>query len=118
MSPTVLVVVIAVVFCFTIAGVVTIALAGRDDQESTITILVGLLAPTIASLVTLSKTAGVAARVEKVASDTDDLTNGLMDAKIRAAVADVLPDHQLDPEAAGQIADDRERRDRDRNGDA
>jgi hypothetical protein len=112
-SPTILVVGVVVVFCFTTAGVVTIALAG-PDQEATITILVGLLAPTIASLVTLAKTAGVAARVEKVASDTDDLTNGLMDAKIRAAVADVLPDHQLDPAAADQIADDRERRDRDR----
>ena len=113
-SPTALVVGVVVVFCFTIAGVVTIALAG-PDQEATVTILVGLLAPTITSLVTLAKTSGVAAQVEKVASDTDDLTNGLMDAKIRAAVADVLPEDQLDPDASDLIADDRDRRNRDRH---
>jgi hypothetical protein len=51
----------------------------------------------------------VSTQVADVAADTTKLANGLGDSKIRAAVADVLHDDLVDPEAREQLAADRER---------
>lgn len=82
-----------------------------DGRDPTIlvTALVAVLAPTIASLAAVVKVGGVSAQVADVAADTERLSNGLGDAKIRAAVADVLPDHMVDPGVQAQLAVDRER---------
>lgn len=111
--PTVLVVGVIIVFCFTVAAVVAISVAVPEgaNKGSLVAILMGSLAPTIASLVALAKVSSVSGTVDQVAEDTTKLTNGLMDSKIRAAVADVLPAHLVDPNARAQIASDVERRD-------
>lgn len=53
----------------------------------------------------------------KVAMDTDQLRNGLLDAKVRAATAEVLPDHLVDPHyREDQLAVDMVRREAARDG--
>lgn len=112
-SGTVLAVVVGAVFCFTVAGVVGLVIAAPEgaNVEQTVTILLGSLASTIAALVALVKVNSVGGTVDQVARDTTALTNGLMDAKIRAAVADVLSPHLVDPEMSDRLAVDRETRD-------
>lgn len=104
-SGTVLAVVIAVVVCFTISAVVAIAIAVPEgaNQGSLIALLLGSLAPTLATLVNLAKTASVANQV-------NELSNGLMDSKIRAGVADVIEPEHLNDDAADLIDADRARR--------
>lgn len=72
--------------------------------------LVGTLAPTIAALGAMVKIGGVSSQVSDMAQDTDKLANGLGDAKIRAAIAEVLPDHLIDPSVKPQLEADRLRR--------
>jgi hypothetical protein len=112
----VLVIVAAVVFCFVIAACVAVFAAAPEGANtgSLITLLIGQLAPTLVALGVLAKVNAVdqkadatSAQVSQVAQDTYRLTNGLLDAKVRAGVADVLPDHLIDPDAREQIADDR-----------
>ena len=50
-------------------------------------------------------------KLEKIGKTVDDLNNGRADAKMRAAVADVVADQYLDPNQSEQIAQDRIRRD-------
>ena len=113
-SGTVLIVGIVCVFCFTVAGVValTVAVPEGQDPSTLVTLLLGSLAPTVAAIAGLVKVAGVGQRVEQVARQTDEMANGLMDAKIRAGVADVLPDDLVDDQAHAQLEVDRQRRDR------
>lgn len=87
-----------VAFVFAPEGTNPTALAG---------VMVGALAPTIASMVAVVKVSGVSSQVADVAADTNKLANGLGDAKIRTAVADVLADDLVDPEAREQLAADR-----------
>lgn len=103
-SSTVLVVGMVVVFCFTLAAVVviTVAVPNGANTGSLIAILIGTLAPTLATLVSLAK-------MGKVSAQVDELGNGLMQAKVRTALADVLQAHLIDPAAAPQLAEDRAR---------
>lgn len=93
----VVVIVGGVVFCFVVAACVVVFVAAPEGANtgSLIAILVGSLAPTLASL-------GVLAKVNRVADDTYRLTNGLLDAKVRAAIADTTPEHMLDPDYVDQ----------------
>lgn len=95
---SVVVAAVALVYVFAPAGTDTPGLAA---------ILVGTLAPTIAALATMLKVGNVSSQVADVAADTEKLANGLGDAKIRTAVADVLADDLVDPEAREQLAADR-----------
>lgn len=115
----VVVIAVCVVFCFTVAACVAVFVASPEGANtgSLITILVGTLAPTIASLGLLVKVQQVdekadttSAQVSQIAQDTYRLTNGLLDAKVRAGVADVVP-HLVHPDAEQQIEQDRRVRD-------
>lgn len=102
---------IVVLVAITLAAVValtTLAPPGEDRRTVVLQVL-GILAPTLAVMVTLVQVGRVQAQVETVARDTHDLTNGLLDSKVRAGVADVLHDDLMDPEAADQVAEDRAR---------
>lgn len=95
------------------ATVVALGIAIEDGSRAATLIglvipLVGLAVPGLLALVKLND---VQATMTKVAGHTTDLTNGLLDAKVRAAVADVMSD-VIDPDAREQIATDRARRDR------
>lgn len=95
------------------ATVVALGIALEDGSRAATLIglvipLVGLAVPGLLALVKLND---VQATMTKVAGHTTDLTNGLLDAKVRAAVADVMSD-VIDPDAREQIATDRARRDR------
>lgn len=96
------------------ATVVALGIAIEDGAHAATLIglvipLVGLAVPGLLALVKLND---VQATVSKVAGHTTDLTNGMLDAKVRAAVADVMSEDVIDPEAREQIANDRARRDR------
>lgn len=90
----------------TILGMVTLVVFAPDGVD--IGMLVGLLFSNVATL--LAVIVGLV-RTEQVKGTVDDLANGKMDAKIRAGVADVLPDHMVDPKARPQVELDRAARD-------
>lgn len=121
-STTAALVVVAVVFCVTVLSVLLAFLFAPADRDLTLVVgpLLGTLAPTIAAVALLVQVRGVQADVQQVRQDTHALTNGLLDSKVRAGVADVVRDEHLDPDAAEQIAEDRAVRDRahDNGGDA
>lgn len=108
----VLVIVGGVIFCFVVAACVAVFIAAPEGANtgSLITLLLGSLASTLASLGVLAKVNQTEAKVDRVADDTYRLTNGLLDAKVRAGVADVLPDHMIDPDARTLIEGDRKMR--------
>lgn len=65
-------------------------------QGTDVAPLVGMVAPTVAALAALASVQKVAGQVNRVDKRTEDLANGKMDSKIRAGIADVIPDHLLD----------------------
>lgn len=112
-STTVVAVSVVIVFCFTLACAAAMFIAAPDGANtgSLITILLGPLAPTIGTLALLVKVSGTDAKVDQVAQDTYRLTNGLLDAKVRAGVADVVAPELLREDAHAQVALDRQVRD-------
>jgi hypothetical protein len=114
-STTAALVVVAVVFCVTMLSVVLSFLFAPEGSDAAVVIgpLLGTLAPTIAAVALLVQVrdvkdaqAATAAKVDRVAQDTHDLTNGLLDSKVRAGFADVAP-HLVHPEARPLVEDDR-----------
>lgn len=87
---------------------VTFAPAGEDRRAVVLQIL-AMLAPTLAVLVTLQQVGQMRGQVAEVARDTHDLTNGLLDAKVRTGVADVLHPNLVDPTVTDQVEEDRDR---------
>lgn len=81
----------AVVVLFATAVAAVVIMAVTDAPAAYITAVLAAVTPTIAVLVTLREVAGVRA-------DTHALTNGLLDSKVRAGVAEVLPDELVDPD--------------------
>lgn len=71
--------------------------------EGWLGLFLGFLGTLIVAVVSLGK-------IDKIGRQVDDLSNGLMDSKIRAGVADVLGDHLLDPGVHEQLKTDRARR--------
>lgn len=112
-STTVVVVGVVVVFCFTIAACVAVFVAAPDGANtgSLVTILLSSVAQVIGVLALLVKVSGTDAKVDQVAQDTYRLTNGLLDAKVRAGVADVVAPELLRDDAHAQVALDRQVRD-------
>lgn len=102
-SGNALVIAFALIVVAVVTGVVVIAVSEPENGETIITLLLGSLAPTIGVLANLYKTGDIAKR-------TEDLTNGLMDAKIRAGVADVVVPHLVADDAKPMIEADRARR--------
>jgi len=105
-SSTAVIVGAVIALCFVVAAVVVLVLFLPPDRDAMpyVALLMSTVGTTVAGILALMKLQGVDDKVT-------DLTNGVMDAKIRAGVADVLPDSSLDPGAADQIRDDRARRD-------
>lgn len=96
-----------VVICATVVisiaiGALAYLVAIGADQES-LTLLIGLVGTLVTALIGL-------ARTEQIKGTVDDLSNGKMDAKIRAGVAEVLAPHMIDPGAEDQLRDDFKRR--------
>ena len=110
-------VVVAIVFVVTVVCVLLAFLFAPAERDLSLVIgpLLGTLAPTIAAVALLVQVRGVQADVSQVRQDTHALTNGLLDSKVRAGVADVMRDEHLDPEAVALIRDDRAVRERAHN---
>lgn len=89
--PTVIVVAILVVFCFTISAVSALAILGADNETTPalISSLVGLIPTTIASLTLLLKVNSVERKVD----DANRALNGDMDRKIQQNVSRTLEAH-------------------------
>lgn len=105
---------VVVLFVTTMATVVAMVLVADADTTA---VLVATVLPQLgaiaAVLVNLRATTEVGARVKRVEDDTHALTNGLLDSKVRAGVAEVVHDELLDPRYAedGQQATDHAVRD-------
>lgn len=108
------VVLAATVLVVVLVGAV-VALGIAIDDGARVASLVGLVLPVVGvavpALLALAKIHNVADQVDKVEQRTLDLTNGHMDRKIRAAVADVLRPGLIDPQAKDQLVVDRASRD-------
>lgn len=104
---------VVVIFVATLGTIVLLAFAIEDGAR--IESLVGLILPAagtlLLALLALDRVAKVDEKIDRVGQQTTDLTNGLLDAKVRAAVADVLAPHMVDPAAEQQLVSDRARRD-------
>lgn len=99
----IVVTVVATLLCST--AVLLFAPTGTDVAP-----LIGTLAPTVAALGALAQVQRMQGKVDRVDQRTEELSNGLMDSKIRAGVADVIPDHLLDDTyTRQQLAADRMR---------
>jgi hypothetical protein len=86
-----------------------VALVALAPEDADLGLLIGLLLTGGGNLLATILNVG---RTEQVRATVDELANGKMDAKIRAGVADVLPDHLVDPAARSQVEQDRVVRDR------
>lgn len=107
LSATAIVVCVTVAFVVSVTGSTVIAVL-VEDPATLIGLVVAPLATFVPSLLILVKLGGQEERLDKVAADTTDLTNGVMDSKIRAAVSDVLHPNLIDPAAAEQLKRDHE----------
>lgn len=100
--------VLGIVACFvTVVIACTIALIFAPDGDTIatfLTMILGFATSTVAALVTLVK-------VQAVDQKVDYLTNGGMDSKVRAGVAEVLKPELIDPDAQGLLIADRVTRD-------
>jgi hypothetical protein len=87
---------VVVLFISTLACTVVLEYVGAES--GVVTAVLASLAPTAAVLAAMRQTAGVEDKLNGVRRDTHALTNGLLDSKVRAGVAEVLPDHLVDDE--------------------
>lgn len=103
---TALVISVAVVACVAIASValILVTLEKSELPEGWLGMFLGFLGTLLVAVISLAK-------VDKIGQQVDDLSNGKMDAKIRAGVSDVLANHLIDPAAVHQLEADRARRD-------
>lgn len=100
---------IVVVVVATVLAAAAVLIFAPDGAD--IAPLVGMVGPTVAALGALYAARQVDAKVERVEQTTEELANGTMDAKIRAGIADVIPDNLLDDTYRRQmLARDRMRR--------
>lgn len=102
---------LAIIASTVLASVTLVAAVGLvafAPADADLGLLIGLLFTNVGTMVT-----GIVGLVltEQVRGTVDELANGKMDAKIRAGVADVLPDHMVDPKVRPQVARDRATRD-------
>jgi hypothetical protein len=110
---------IVALVAITFTAVVLLAtLAPPDRVDNLVVQVLGVLAPTVAILGTLRAVQGVQEdalqtreAVRQVKADTHALTNGLLDAKVRAATSEVLHPDLVDPayRSEGQAEDLAER---------
>lgn len=103
---------IVVLFVSSLASIVL--LTSLTDDSTANAALVGSIMTNLgaiaAVMVNLNRTNSVGAKVDQVAEDAHNLVNGLLDAKVRAGVADVIHDDLIDPDATHQLRADRARR--------
>lgn len=108
------VLIVCVVVAFVVSVIAATAVAVLVEDAGRATVMIGLiLAPltsVLSALIVFAKVSDLDAKVGEVRTDTADLTNGLMDAKVRAAVADVLAPEYVDENARDQLIIDRARR--------
>lgn len=83
---------IVIMFGITAVGVILISLFVEDGATAIarIGLLVGLLAPTIASIAVLAKQQETTQSVQKIQDDVSGIRNGEMEKKIKSVLHDVL----------------------------
>lgn len=94
-----------------VAAITLVAVLVQDSTRATT--MIGLIAAPVTSLigflVLMARLDTVKGDVEQVKDHTEAMTNGLGDAKTRAAVADVLRPDLIDPTIREQLVADRRR---------
>ena len=100
---------VAVVAACTVVFAINPDAAG--DFATQLLTALGTIGALIAGLAQLGRKQDATDRkVDEALAGVQYLSNGGMDAKVRAGVADVLPDHLIDPQAMPLIEQDRVRR--------
>lgn len=91
---------VVALFGFTLGAIVALV-ALTDEASLYVPMVLSAATPTIAVLAAMRA-------IESVKADTHALTNGLLDAKVRAGVAEVVHDELVDPAYSGGVkaADD------------
>lgn len=100
---------IVILFAVCVTAVTLLQVYAGEQASASITALLATLPATVAVIVNLVRTDDVSAHVQEVRQNTRDLANGLMDAKVRAGVAEVLDPALIDEDAAEQLERDRAR---------
>lgn len=95
---------VTAMFCVTIIVAAVLAALAPEEAVTMIGLILAALSSTVVGVLALAK-------IGSVERTVDDLANGKMDAKIRAGIADVLPEHLIDNKARPQLEQDRRRRD-------
>lgn len=99
---------VVVIVLGVLATVVALAaLAPADHLDNLVVQVLGIVAPCLAVLLAVRQVHQVDAKVERVSRATHSLTNGLLEAKVRTSVADVVQDRYLDPGMTEQLVADR-----------
>jgi hypothetical protein len=100
---------VVALFVCSVAAVTLLQLFAPEDANATITALLASMPATVAVLANLVRTDQAASIASEIRQDTQDLTNGLLDAKVRSGVAQVLAPELVDDDIAEQLEHDRAR---------
>lgn len=102
---------VVVLFLGSLAAVVVLSLRPGEDITALVGSVFTNLAAIVAVLVNVQRTNAVGAKVDHVEDHTSALVNGLLDSKVRSAVAEVMHPDLIDPAAQPQLAADKVKRD-------
>lgn len=91
---------VVLLFVATVTAVVVLAVYVEDASQY-VTAILAAVTPTIAVLAAMRA-------IEGVRQDTHALTNGLLDRKVRAGVAEVVHDDVIDPQYRASATADRD----------
>lgn len=106
-------VVVAVIFVTSVVAVVLAFIFAPPGADLSVVVgpVLGSVPATIAAVALLVQVRNVDAKVDRVADDTYRLTNGLLDAKVRAAFGDVAHPSFIRHDAHDLLDEDRRVRD-------
>lgn len=109
--PTAVVYAAAAMFCTTLLCATVVSVFVETDTGVLVAQLLGALAIGLPAVIGVAKMYEVASKQDRAVEGVDKLRNGEMDSKLRAAVAEILQPHLIDPAAKPQLEIDRAVRD-------
>lgn len=104
-------VVVVIVAAIAATSLLLITIDKSQLPEGWLIVYLGFLSSAVTGILAVIQGQQGRREQAQVRETVHDLANGRMDAKIRAAVADVLKDEHIDPAMRAQIEADRARRD-------
>lgn len=102
---------IVAIVCVSIIATAVVAVLAPEQAVTFGASAFAVLSSTTVVLANLMKTNQVSNQVAEIQEHTDQLVNGLADAKTRTAIADVVREEMIDPKVRPQLMADRARLD-------